>query len=94
MAWTHVRHSVADYDKWKVVFDETAAFKRGMGWKRFRLFAVEGNRSDVIVMEEFETTEQARALFQSPELQDAMHRAGVSGPPEILFVETLAEGSA
>src|SRR5215213_2153200 len=31
--WTHVRHRVEDYSKWKEVFDSTAEYKRSHGWK-------------------------------------------------------------
>ena len=27
MAWIHVRHTVADYDTWKAVYDQTATLK-------------------------------------------------------------------
>lgn len=94
MAWIHVRHPVADYEKWKAVYDETATFKRGMGWKRHQLFAVGGDRHDVLVMEEFGTMAQARAFLDAPDLRAAMERAGISGPPEILLVESLEEGNA
>lgn len=94
MAWIHVRHRVEDYDQWKAVYDQTAELKRPQGWSRYQLFAVNGDRQDVLVMEEFPTMDQARAFLDSPDLHDAMSRAGVSGPPEILLVESLEEGRA
>ena len=94
MAWIHVRHSVADYEKWKPVFDETAEYKRNHGWKRYYAFTVEGNRNDVMVMEEFDTREHARAFLDSTYLREAMARAGVSGTPEILVVDEVDEGTS
>ena len=67
MAWTHVRHRVEDYSEWKVMFDSTADFKRSHGWKTYRLFAIEGDNTHVLVMEEFETPEQAREFLGSLE---------------------------
>lgn len=94
MAWIHVRHSVADYAKWKAVYDETEDYKLNLGWKRYLLFAVEGNRNDVMVMEEFDTREHAKEFIDSAYLREAMARAGVSGAPEILVVEELEEGTS
>ena len=93
MAWTHVRHRVEDYPKWKEVFDSTAEYKRSNGWKGYRLHAIEGDPNHVLVMEEFETEEQARGFIGSEYLREAMGRAGVSDEPEILVVELLEEGT-
>jgi hypothetical protein len=94
MAWIHVRHSVVEYPKWKAVYDETAEYKRAHGWKRYQLYAVGGNRDDVLVMEEFNTQELAREFLNSAFLREAMTRAGVSGVPEILVIESLEEGTS
>jgi uncharacterized protein (DUF1330 family) len=93
MAWTHVRHWVEDYPKWKEVFDSTAEYKRSHGWKGYRLHAIEGNNNYLLVMEEFETEDQAREFLASEYLREAMSSAGVSDEPDILVVELLEEGS-
>jgi len=94
MAWIHVRHSPADYEKWKPVFDETAGYKRAHGWKRYLLLAVEGNRNDVMVMEEFDTREHAQEFIDSDYLREAMARGGVRGAPEVLVADELEEGTS
>jgi hypothetical protein len=88
MAWLHARHAVADFEKWKPAFAATAVPRR----KRFFVFAVEGNRNDLLVMEEFDTREHARAWIDSADHREAMARSGVSGAPEILLLEELEEG--
>ena len=93
MAWTHVRHRVEDYPKWKEVFDSTAEYKRSHGWKGYRLHTIEGENTHVLVMEEFETEDQAREFIGSEYLREAMSRAGVSDQPDIWVVELLEEGS-
>jgi len=94
MAWIHIRHRVEDYPKWKEGFDSTAEYKRSHGWKGYRLLAIEGDNNHVLVMEEFETSEQAREYLRSDYLKEAMGRAGVSDKPDIQMVELLEEGSA
>src|SRR5215216_8061426 len=93
MTWTHVRHRVEDYPRWKEVFDSTAEYKRSHGWKGYRLHAIEGDQKHVLVMEEFETEDQAREFIGSDYLREAMGRAGVSDQPDILVVELLEEGT-
>jgi hypothetical protein len=93
MAWTHVRHRVEDYPKWKEVFDSTAEYKRSHGWKGYRIHAIEGDDNYLLVMEEFETDEQTREFIGSDYLREAMGRAGVSDQPDILVVELLEEGT-
>ena len=89
MAWIHVRHRIEDYSKWKSAYDQTEAYKRDHGWKRSQLFSVGGDRKDVLVMEEFETLDQARSFLDSPFLLEAMASAGVRGAPEILPLDEL-----
>ena len=91
MAWIHVRHRVEDYPKWKEGFDSTADFKRSLGWKGYRIFAIEGDNTNVLVIEEFDTEEQAREFLSSDYLREAMGRAGVIGEPDIQVVEVLEE---
>jgi quinol monooxygenase YgiN len=93
MAWTHVRHRVEDYSKWKEVFDSTAEYKRSHGWKGYRILAIEGDNNHLLVMEEFETEDQIREVLGSDYVREAMGRAGVSDEPDIQVVELLEEGS-
>ena len=93
MAWTHVRHRVEDYPRWKEVFDSTAEYKRSHGWKGYRIHAIEGDSSHLLVMEEFETEDRSREFLGSEYLREAMGRAGVSEVPDILVVELLEEGT-
>ena len=93
MAWTHIRHRVEDYPKWKEGFDSTAEYKRSHGWKGYRIHAIEGDNNHLLVMEEFETEDQAREFLGSEYLREVMSSAGVSDEPDILVVELLEEGS-
>jgi quinol monooxygenase YgiN len=93
MAWTHIRHRVEDYSKWKEVFDSTAEYKRSHGSKGYRIHAIEGDNNHLLVMEEFETEDQIREVLGSDYVREAMGRAGVSDEPDIQVVELLEEGS-
>ena len=94
MAWIHIRHQVADYNKWKEIYDMAGELKREYGWKRYQLFSVGGNRNDLLVMEEFENADEAQRFLQSDDLRNAMKQGGVIGTPEILLLQGLEEGRA
>ncbi len=94
MAWIHIHHKVQDYNGWRQVWERTAEYKRHQGWKRFRLFQVAGDRTDLIVMEQFGTLEQAHAYATSEVLQKSLQQAGLIAPAEILVLDGLEEGPA
>ena len=94
MAWLHIHHKVQDYNNWRQAWERTAEYKRHQGWKRFRLFQVAGERTNLIVMEQFDTLEQARAYATSDVLQNSLELAGVIAPAEILILDGLEEGPA
>lgn len=85
-----IRHDVADYDAWRQVYDEFDATRRGMGVTGDAVFQSIDNPNDVTVWHDFETAEAAQALVSSPELRDAMQRAGVQGQPQT-WLATEAE---
>lgn len=94
MAWTHVRHKVADYNRWKEVYDTAAGLKQEYGWKRYRLFMVNGDRTDLLVMEEFGTVEEAQRFLNSDDFRKGLKLSGVVGTPDVLILEGLEEGRA
>ena len=93
MAWIHVRHRVGDYNRWKEVFDGLSELKMRYGWKRYRIFQVAGDRNDLLVMEEFDSVEQARSFLESKDLRNAMQAAGVVSAPEVSLLLGLEEGT-
>ena len=93
-AWIMVTHKVESYEKWKPVFDSTAAMKRGYGWKQSMIMAIDGDNKNLLVMEEFASMEKAKAFATSPELKAAMGKAGVTSAPEVKFVNAQAMAKA
>ena len=94
MAWVHVRHRVADYNRWKEVYDMMGPVKARYGWRRYRLFSVGGDRNDVLAMDEFSTAEQAQSFLQSEDFKQFVKQAGVTGAPEVTLLQGVEEGSA
>jgi heme-degrading monooxygenase HmoA len=89
MTFTLVRLTVEDFAKWKPVFDEAAALRKSYGSKGVQVFRNHDNPNGVVLVAEYEDLEKARQLFQSQEFREAIKRAGVSGPPEVTFLDEV-----
>jgi heme-degrading monooxygenase HmoA len=93
MPFVLVRHKVQDYAKWKPVFDEHGATRKASGSKGGHLFRSADDPNDLVILLEWDDEKKARQFVQSEDLRQAMQRAGVSGQPEIHFLDELARPS-
>ena len=90
MAWVLVRHQVADYDRWRPVFDGPGTILRGDGGCRGgHVFRTPDDPNDIVVLLEWDSPETLRQFMASPELKEAMQASGVIGEPQILFLDEL-----
>jgi heme-degrading monooxygenase HmoA len=94
MPYALVRITFEDYQKWRAVFDEAATLRRAYGSKGVRVFRSVGKPNEAVILGEYEDLEKARQLFQSQEFREATKRAGVSGPPEVSFLDEVASAPA
>lgn len=84
-----IRHKVADYPKWRSVFDSSIAFRQAGGETNCRIFRTPDNGDELTLFFEWETMGKARQFMNSPELRSRMQQAGVVGQPEIHFLGEL-----
>lgn len=91
MPYLLVRHSVQDYATWKPIFDEDGTVRQAAGSKGGRLFRNADAPNELIILFEMDDLEQARAFTQSEDLRNTMQRAGVTGPPDIVFLEEVEQ---
>jgi quinol monooxygenase YgiN len=89
MVTLFIRHRVADYAKWKPVYDEYD--RKGDGITRASVHRDVDDPDVVVVTETFPDTNLARKHASTETLRSAMERAGVQGPPEFWFVEDVEE---
>ena len=94
MAYMFVRHSVRDYEAWKSVFDDVSDLRKRSGEKSYQILRQENGSKELVALFEWDSLDNARKYAASPELKEAMQRAGVVGKPEILFLEEAARGEA
>lgn len=91
MAYVLIRHEVDDYDEWKTAFDDHASTREQRGSRGGRLFRRADDPNHVVILFEWDSLENARAFTDSDDLRETMAEAGVSGEPQILFMEELEE---
>jgi quinol monooxygenase YgiN len=82
-----VHHRVADYDAWKLVFDEHESVRRAHGEFEHRVYRDIHDPNRVIVHNDFPSEDAARGFMEDPSLKEAMARAGVEGEPGMSFIE-------
>jgi len=82
-----VHHPVRAYDAWKPVFDEHEAVRRAHGEVEHRIYRFRDAPNSVVVHNDFPSLDQAQAFMADPSLPEAMERAGVTGAPNLSFLE-------
>jgi heme-degrading monooxygenase HmoA len=84
----YVRHSVEDYARWREGFDNHAAARQAGGaTDAGRVMRNVDDPNDITIILGWSDLEKARAFTQSASLKEAMQKAGVTGPPEVRFLE-------
>jgi quinol monooxygenase YgiN len=87
MIYLNVRHTAADYAKWRVGFDAHAAARRAAGATGVeQVYRDVENPNAITIIMEWDSAEKARKFAQDPALREVMEKAGVIGAPEIRFL--------
>jgi heme-degrading monooxygenase HmoA len=90
MPYVYVKHSVENFDHWKAGFDANKpARQAGGGNDEEYVMRNADNPNEVVVILGWDDLGKARQFTQSPDLKEAMQKAGVTGPPEIIFLEAV-----
>ena len=88
MIYLNVRHTVADYAKWRVGFDGDESARRDAGATGVQqIYRDAENPNAITVMMEWDSAEKARRFAQDPALKEAMEKAGVISAPEVRFLD-------
>jgi hypothetical protein len=86
MAYLLVRHEVADFSRWKLVFDSHAEAQREAGLKVEKILRGLDDPNQVVLLFEVTDLEKARGFVSSPDVPEARRQSGVVGTPEICFL--------
>ena len=83
----YVRHTVADFKKWKTAFEEHDSFRKQMGSTSSKVYQGAPNPNEVLVITEWKSKADAEKFGNSANLKETMERAGVISEPIIDFAE-------
>ena len=89
-----VRHQVADYDRWKAVFDEDEAARRAAGFLGHHINRAEDDPNLISLYLAFTDLEQAKAMATDDRLKEIMQSGGVIGAPEFTWMTPAREAIA
>ena len=82
-----IRHKVADFAKWKPVYDAHLSSRQKAGLKEEHLFRNADDPNEVLLLFSVEDVDKAKTFIASDDLRQAMEKAGVSDKPDVYFLE-------
>jgi quinol monooxygenase YgiN len=98
MPYAFIRQNIGDYTKWKAGFDNDSDVRQEAGSLGAQVFRDADGSNTVSILMKFKDMESLQALkdrMQTPEMQKLMAEAGVTGPPEALYIfDGMEETSA
>jgi hypothetical protein len=87
MVYVTVRHTVADYAKWRPFFDADESNRRAAGATGAQqVYRDQENPNDITVVMEWDKRENAETRFHSPAMAETFKTAGVTSAPEARFL--------
>ena len=82
-----IRHKVADYAKWRPLFDAHAKAQRAAGLSHPRVLRSADDSNELVIIFDDMDTNKAKEFAASPDLKETMKKAGVTDQPTIYFLE-------
>jgi heme-degrading monooxygenase HmoA len=86
MNYLLIRHKVADFEKWKLVYDGHGPARQKAGLKEVQLLRSVDDPNEVVLLFEADDLDAAREFGRSADLHDAMQRSGVVDKPDVCFL--------
>ena len=86
MAHILIRHKVADFGKWKPLYEDDRSVREAAGLKDLHLWRNEGDPTEIIALFEASDLAKAKEFIGSSDLKERMQAAGVQGAPDIVFL--------
>lgn len=86
-----IRHKVKDFAAWKKAFDAHKPVREEAGLIRSKVFRSAGDANEVVLIFDGADIEKTKAFMASPDVQDAIKAAGVTGTPDVYFLNAAEE---
>jgi hypothetical protein len=88
MAIAIIRHKVADYGKWRPVFDADEPRRQAADMTNPRVFRSADDKNEIVALFDIADIAKAKELVASPDLKKIMMEAGVVDQPTIYLLES------
>jgi len=88
-----ISHRVEDYGKWKTSFENATTMRKESGERSYQLFRTHEDPNNLVLLFEWDNLENAQKFLDSEELRETMQQAGVTGKPEISFIDDIENGT-
>ena len=85
-------HEVADYQKWKGIFDAAASIRHTAGEIDYQFLASSSNERQIVHFSRWRSLEAAQLFFESDELIEIRRLAGVQAP-EFLYLRQIEQAA-
>lgn len=86
MYYLMMQQEVADYEKWRAVFDSMATIRHEAGVRSDLILRDSENPNHIILLIEWDSHESARAWMNDPRLGAALKDAGVLSRPVLTYL--------
>lgn len=91
MATLLVKHRVANFDKWRSVFDRLEPLREKHGFVAHSVHRDSSDPNVVVIVNRVKEMAEAKNYGASKELHEAMAEAGVQGAPELYFLNDVED---
>jgi heme-degrading monooxygenase HmoA len=89
-----IHHKVRDFARWKPFFDKNESERKTSGSKSSQVLQNVDDPTDVFILFEWDTLENAKKFTMSEDLKKTMEEAGVIGKPHIHFLKENSRSKA
>ena len=90
MAHMLIRHKVADFSKWKPMYEDHRSAREAAGLTDLYLWRNTDDPNEVILLFEAKDLATAKHFATSADLKEKMRAAGVQGAPDIVYLSGVS----
>lgn len=81
-------HEVADYNKWKIVFDKASLIRKEAGELSYQVLKYQDDPNKIVHLSIWSSHKSAKQFFESEELIKIREEAGVIAP-QFIYLDQL-----
>ncbi len=91
MQYVLIIHQVKDYLAWKAIFDQASNMRKAAGEISYQVLKYDDDANKIVHFSVWNSLNNARQFFESPELVQIRKDAGVESP-EFIYLEEIEKG--